>query len=163
MTGLAPTPVRERVRGRGTLTGWLTTEAAPAESGQDLSAVLDLATAELVADGRTTVVDPDAFAAARPDPLAAAEADLLCHLDTHHPRTVDQLCRLIPPRHLHGVRQVRPIRLDRHGVVLRLELNRGDRDVRLRFRSPLCHPDQLGTEIEVLLREARNCRARRDR
>jgi hypothetical protein len=163
VTDLAPTPVRDRVRGRGILTGWLTTKAAPTGNDQDLRVVLDLATAELITGGRTISVDPDAFAAARPDPLAAAEADLLCHLDTHHPRTVERLCRLVPTRHLHGVRQVRPVRLDRHGVVLRLELTRGDRDVRLRFRAPLCHPDQLGTEIEVLLRETRRCRIGRER
>ncbi|MEO3769141.1 DUF2470 domain-containing protein [Micromonospora sp. B9E7] len=161
VTDLAPTPVRNRVRGRGTLTGWLAIEPATTESDQGLVAVLDLATAELTVDGRTTGVDPDAFAAARPDPLAAAEADLLCHLDHHHPQTVERLCRLVPARQLQGVRQVRPVRLDRHGVVLRLELARGDRDVRLSFGAPLRHPDQLGAEIKALLHQAHGCRTRR--
>ncbi|MEU1361882.1 DUF2470 domain-containing protein [Micromonospora zamorensis] len=126
-------------------------------------ALLDLATAELTVEGRTTSVDPDAFAAARPDPLAAAEADLLCHLDHHHPQTVERLCRLIPTRHLQDVRQVRPVRLDRHGVVLRLETAGGDRDVRLSFGAPLRHPDQLGAQIEALLRQTHGCRTRRVR
>ncbi|MDG4782047.1 DUF2470 domain-containing protein [Micromonospora sp. WMMD961] len=161
VTDLAPTPVRDRVRGRGTLTGWLTTGTDPTGGDQEPVVALDLVTAELTVDGRTTAVDPEAFATARPDPLAAAEADLLCHLDHHHPQTVERLCRLIPARHLQGVRQVRPVRLDRHGVVLRLELTGGDRNVRLSFRTPLLHPDHLGHEIEALLREAHGCRSRR--
>ncbi|GGO32130.1 hypothetical protein GCM10011576_62020 [Micromonospora parathelypteridis] len=161
VTDLAPTPVRNRVRGRGRFTGWLVTQATTNGGDEDLLAVLDLATAELTVDGRTTCIDPDAFAAADPDPLAAAEAEMLCHLDHHHPDTVERLCRLIPARHLQGVQQVRPVRLDRHGLVLRLELSRGDRDVRLGFRSPLRHPDQLGVQIEALLRESRRCRSRR--
>ncbi|WP_435821373.1 DUF2470 domain-containing protein [Micromonospora parva] len=160
VTDLAPIPVRDRVRARGRFTGWLATEATTTGSEKDLAVVLDLATAELTVAGRTTCVDPYAFATAQPDPLAAAEADLLCHLDHHHPHTVERLCRLIPGHHLRGVRRVRPIRLDRHGVVLRLELSRGDRDVRLNFRAPLRHPDQLGAEIEALLRHGRGCRAR---
>lgn len=163
VTDLAPTPVRDRVRGRATLTGWLVTETATTGIDQELLTVLDLATAELTVDGRTACVDADEFAAAQPDPLAAVEADLLCHLDHHHPRTVEGLSRLIPARHLQGVRQVRPVRLDRHGVVLRLELSRGDRDVRLTFRTPLRHPDELGAQIEALLRHSGVCRARHAR
>ncbi|MGI5520185.1 DUF2470 domain-containing protein [Micromonospora sp. CA-259024] len=163
VTDLAPTPVRDRVRGRATFTGWLVTEAAATGIDQELVTVLDLATAELTVDGHTTCVDADEFAAAQPDPLAAVEADLLCHLDHHHPHTVEALSRLIPARHLQGVRQVRPVRLDRHGVVLRLELSKGDLDVRLNFRAPLRHPDELGTQIEELLRHARGCRARHAR
>ncbi|MER7586035.1 DUF2470 domain-containing protein [Micromonospora sp. NPDC127501] len=163
VTDLAPTPVRDRVRGRATLTGWLVSEAVTTGIDQELVTVLDLAAAELTVDGHTTCVDPDEFAAALPDPLAAVEADLLCHLDHHHPHTVEGLSRLIPARHLQGVRQVRPVRLDRHGVVLRLELSRGDRDVRLSFRAPLRHPDELGAQIEELLRHARGCRARHAR
>ncbi|MBG6105395.1 hypothetical protein IW249_005809 [Micromonospora vinacea] len=163
VTDLAPTPVRERVRGRARLTGWLVAEAAPTGSDQDLVTVLDLATAELTADGRTTGIDADEFATAQPDPLAAVEADLLCHLDHHHPHTVEGLSRLVPARHLQGVRQVRPVRLDRHGVVLRLERSTGDRDVRLHFRAPLRHPDELGARIEALLRHPHGCRARHAR
>ncbi|MFG2050832.1 DUF2470 domain-containing protein [Micromonospora sp. NPDC048935] len=163
VTDLAPTPVRNRVRGRGTLTGWLAVETVPTDSDQELVTILDLVTAEVTVDGRTTSVEPDAFVAARPDPLAAAEADLLCHLDHHHPQTVERLCRLVPTRHLRGVRQVRPVRLDRHGVVLRLELARGDRDVRLRFGAPVRHPDELGDQIEALLRQTHGCRSRHAR
>ncbi|MFC5924177.1 DUF2470 domain-containing protein [Micromonospora vulcania] len=166
VTDLAPTPVRDRVRGRATLTGWL----SPAEADStgravddDVVTVLDLATAELTTVDGTTSIDPDEFADAEPDPLAAEEADLLCHLDHHHPHTVERLCRLVDPRHLHGVRMVRPLRLDRHGIVLRLELSNRDRDVRLQFPSTLRHPGQLGAQIEALLAHTRHCHPPRAR
>ncbi|MCO1597025.1 DUF2470 domain-containing protein [Micromonospora sp. RHAY321] len=164
VTDLAPTPVRDRVRARGTLTGWLSPASIDrdAEEGQ-LVTVLDLATAELSTTEGTTTIDPIDFVTARPDPLAATEAELLCHLDHHHPHTVERLCRLVDPHRLHGVRMVRPLRLDRHGLVLRLELVNGDRDIRLRFPAPVRHPDQLGAQIEALLRQARRCRPPRAR
>jgi hypothetical protein len=157
VTDLAPVPTRDRVRGRGALTGWL----IPAESHHgehELAAELALAAAELVTGDGTEPVEPAEFAAARPDPFAAAEAGLLCHLNDHHPRTVEQLSRLIPAEQLHGVRGIQPLRLDRHGLVLRLEFARQDRDVRLHFSTPLDDPCRLGTEIDALLARAARCR-----
>ncbi|NJP35096.1 DUF2470 domain-containing protein [Micromonospora sp. HSS6-12] len=113
--------------------------------------------AELSVAGATTTVDPVEFAAAEPDPLAADEAELLCHLDRHHPRTIEQLCRLVDPRHRHGVRRVVPVRLDRHGLVLRMEHASGHRDVRLGFAPALRHPDELGGRIAVLLDHGAAC------
>ncbi|BCJ61240.1 hypothetical protein Jiend_46620 [Micromonospora endophytica] len=159
VTDLAPTPVRDRVRGHGTLSGWLapTTLRITDGGAGDLTALLDLAAAEISIDGVTTPVDPDEFAAAEPDPLAADEAELLGHLNHHHPRTIEQLFRLIDPRHRYGVRRVVPIRLDRHGLVLRLERVRGHVDVRLAFDSALRHPDELGTRMAALLRHRPHC------
>ncbi|WP_025620383.1 DUF2470 domain-containing protein [Salinispora cortesiana] len=166
ITDVAPTPVRERVRGRATLSGWLTpvapgdtedlTPVAPGDN-EDLSVELDLAAVELSIDGVTTTVDPDDFAAAEPDPLAAEEADLLCHLDRHHPRTVESLCRLVAPRHRYGVRWVVPLRLDRHGLVLRLERVSGHRDVRLGFTPALRHPEELRERMSALVERCAAC------
>ncbi|WP_018255134.1 DUF2470 domain-containing protein [Salinispora mooreana] len=169
ITDVAPTPVRERVRGRATLSGWLTpiapgdsedlTPVAPADAGdnEDLIVGFDLAAVELTVDGVTTTVDPDDFATAEPDPLAAEEAELLCHLDRHHPRTVESLCRLVAPRHRYGVRRVVPIRLDRHGLVLRLERVGGHRDVRLGFTPALRHPDELRERMSALVERGAAC------
>ncbi|MEV6692964.1 DUF2470 domain-containing protein [Micromonospora sp. NPDC051196] len=158
LTDLVPTPVRDRVRGRGTLSGWLT-PAALGEAGPvgDLRVVLDLANAEFSADGVSATIDPAAFAAAEPDPLAADEADLLCHLDRHHPRTIERLFRLIDPHHRYGVQRVVPVRLDRHGLVLRLERVRGHRDVRLGFATTLRHQDELGRSMAALLANSAGC------
>jgi hypothetical protein len=150
VTDLAPVPFRDRVRSRATLTGWLTPVHTSTEAA-DLVAVLDLATAELTTADRTASIDPTAFADARPDPLAAGEAELLCHLNDHHPETVELLSRLVPPPHLRHVRAVRPLRLDRFGIVLRLEYADRHRDVRLDFSTPLEDPDQLSDQVETLL------------
>lgn len=158
ITDVAPTPVRERVRGRGTFSGWLT-PVAPGDTGdnEDLTVEFDLAAVELSVDGATTTVDPDDFAAAEPDPLAAEEAELLCHLDRHHPRTVESLCRLVAPRHRYGVRRVVPLRLDRYGLVLRLERMSGHRDVRLGFTPALRHPDELRERMAALVERGAAC------
>lgn len=158
ITDVAPTPVRERVRGRGTFSGWLTPVAlGDTGESEDLTVEFDLAAVELSVDGATTTVDPDDFAAAEPDPLAAEEAELLCHLDRHHPRTVESLCRLIAPRHRYGVRRVVPLRLDRHGLVLRLERASGHRDVRLGFTPALRHPDELRERMAALVERGAAC------
>jgi hypothetical protein len=155
VTDLAPVPARDRVRGRGTLTGSLT----PTQPREDeLGATLALAAAELTTADRAEPVEPAEFAAARPDPFATTEAGLLCHLNDHHPRTVEQLSRLIPADQLHGVRRIHPLRLDRHGLVLRLEFARRDRDVRLCFPTSVDDPCQLGTQIDALLARAARCR-----
>ncbi|WP_018222103.1 DUF2470 domain-containing protein [Salinispora pacifica] len=161
ITDVAPTPVRERVRGRGTFSGWLT-PVTPGATGdhEDLTVEFDLAAVELSVDGATTAVDPADFAAAEPDPLAAEEAELLCHLDRHHPRTVESLCRLVAPRHRHGVRRVVPLRLDRHGLVLRLERMSGHRDVRLGFTPALRHPDELRERMATLVERGAACSRR---
>ncbi len=158
ITDVAPTPVRERVRGRVTLSGWLTPVAlGDTGDNEDLTVDFDLAAVELSVDGATTTVDPDDFAAAEPDPLATEEAELLCHLDRHHPRTVESLCRLVAPRHRYGVRRVVPLRLDRHGLVLRLERASGHRDVRLGFTPALRHPDELRERMAALVERGAAC------
>lgn len=153
VTDLAPTPVRDRVRARATLTGRLTPASAGTRDGE-LLAVLALATAELVTADGTESIEPTAFSAARPDPLAASEATLLCHLNDRHRDIVEALSRLLPAHYLHGARAVHPLRLDRHGIVLRLESAHRDRDVRLNFRTPLREPNELGNQIQALLAPA---------
>ncbi|WP_433613403.1 DUF2470 domain-containing protein [Dactylosporangium sp. CA-139114] len=154
LTDVAPTSVRSRVRARATFGGWLGVHPAG-------GLVLDLAEATLQdpAYGRDaeTTVDPDEFAAAEPDPLAHVEADLLCHLSDAHPDAVDRLARLVRPHHLHGVKRVVPVRLDRYGVVLRLEFAGRARDVRLPFPTPLNRPEEAGDRMRELYAQARCC------
>ncbi|WP_433083176.1 DUF2470 domain-containing protein [Dactylosporangium sp. CA-052675] len=154
LTDVAPTSVRSRVRARATFGGWLGVHPAG-------GLALDLAEATLQdpAYGRDAeiTVDPDEFAAAEPDPLAHVEADLLCHLSDAHPDAVDRLARLVPPHHLHGVKRVVPVRLDRYGVVLRLEFAGRARDVRLPFPTPLNRPEEAGDRMRELYALARCC------
>lgn len=154
VTDLAPVAVRDRVRARATLTGWLT----PIDAGPEpeLFASFDLAAGEVVTAGVVTPVGPEDFAVARPDPLATSEAELLCHLDDHHPETVRTLARLVPLGPARPVRPVRPVALDRFGLTLRLEFPDRDRDVRLPFRNPLRHPDEAAGAIRELLNGSAN-------
>ncbi|SCL26224.1 Protein of unknown function [Micromonospora inyonensis] len=148
VTGLAPVPMRDRVRSRATLSGWLT---AADPGGADVSARLDLVTAELVDADGDAPVDPEDLAAARPDPLAAAEADLLRHLGDDGQQTVRTLAQLVPGPLRREARRIHPLRLDRCGLVLRLESATGHRDVRLPFTRSLRGPDQVPAEIARLL------------
>ncbi|MGW0505996.1 DUF2470 domain-containing protein [Micromonospora sp. NPDC003241] len=154
ITDLAPLPARHRVRARATLTGWLTLDDL---DGGDVTAFLTLATADLVdADGDATV-DPDDLAAADPDPLAPYEAELLRHLYAAHPEALGGLIRLVPADRRDGAGRVHPLRLDRHGIVLRLEVPEGHRDVRLAFAAPLTGPDDVGAGLAGLLGVAPGC------
>jgi hypothetical protein len=159
VTDIAPTPVRStggRIRSRATFSGWL----QPAgEAGGDLRAVLELASATLVDPLLGEVeVEADAFAAASPDPLAKDEADLLCHLTGAHPEAIEHLSRLIAPHHLHGVHRILPVRMDRFGVVLRLEFAGRHRDVQLPFSAPLRTAEEAAPRMQELLARARCCR-----
>ncbi|MFE0593324.1 DUF2470 domain-containing protein [Micromonospora echinospora] len=148
VTGLAPVPMRDRVRSRATLAGWLTVVDP---GGTDVVARLDLVTAELVDADGDAPVDPEDLAAARPDPLAAAEAELLRGLGDQRQQTLSALARLVPAALRREARRIHPLRLDRCGLVLRLESATGHRDVRLPFSRSLRGPDQVPAEIARLL------------
>lgn len=158
VTDIAPTPVRStggRIRSRATFSGWL--QPAGRCAG-DLHAALELASATLLDPVLGEVeVEADAFAAAGPDPLANDEADLLCHLTDAHPEAIEHLTRLIAPHHLHGVHRVVPVRMDRFGVVLRLEFASRHRDVQLPFSAPLRTADEAAPRMHELLARARCC------
>jgi hypothetical protein len=158
ITDIAPTPVRSaggRIRSRATLSGWL----RPAgERDGDLLAVLEFGSATLLDPVLGEVeVEAEAFVAAGPDPLATQEADLLCHLTDEHPEAIEHLSRLIAPHHLHGVHRVVPVRMDRFGVVLRLEFAGRHRDVQLPFSAPLRTADDAAPRMHELLARARCC------
>lgn len=133
LTDLAPLAGPERVRGRLALAGWL--RVAPG-GGAQAGVRVRLDPVEVVwhpADGSPVSVDKDDYRAAEPDPLASWEADLLLALQ-HDRRLVSRLQRLVlagPGGR--GARSAVPTRLDRSGLVVRLALADGSRDVRLRF------------------------------
>jgi hypothetical protein len=68
---------------------------------------------------------------------------------------VSWLARLVPADTLHGVTRVYPLRLDRFGVVLRLEFPGTDRDARLPFTSPVRSVDETPSRMLELLARAR--------
>jgi hypothetical protein len=159
-TDVAPTAVRDRVRARVTLSGWLTPLHPPGTADR-VALRLDTARATLTTASGTVAAGLDEMVLAAADPLAEQEAALLTHLADAHPHEMARLTRLVDPRHLHGVLRVWPLALDRHGLVLRLEQARGHRDVRLAFRAPAHDAAQAGDRIQELLAATRTCGHRR--
>lgn len=157
-TDLAPVAVRHRVRAQVRITARL---HAP-EPGPDGSVVLraDVRGAALAASGARHLVAPAELAAARPDPVASAEARLLLHLAEDHQEHLDALAGLTASRRSADVVRVVPLALDRHGIVLRMERAHGHGDARLPFPHPLADPDELGHHIHALLARAHHERHR---
>jgi hypothetical protein len=111
--------------------------------------------------GKTVEIEPDELTLAEPDPLAENEAEMLAHLAGAHSDSIELLSQLVEPRLLNGVTRVDPLRLDRYGIVLRLQRASGHRDVRLGFPVPLRSPVQALVQIQFLLACARTCPHRR--
>jgi hypothetical protein len=172
----APVPLRDPLRAQLWLSGWLTpvhpaarraavlafAETRPVapllDVGQDVLLLrLDVAEVVLREGERCTEVGPQAYAAARPDPLAAVEARVLQHLDRDHPEVLDLLCSRIPAGDLGPRDVVRPLGLDRFGLRLRIERPAGRSDLRVPFSRPLTCPGQLQAATRQLI-----CAARRD-
>lgn len=154
-TDVAPVAVPERVRARVRLNGLL---SRVGDGGYRFTTV----TAELEHAGRTVEVEPEALARAEPDPLAETEAEILTHLAAAHTDAIELLAQLVDPRLLTGVTRVDLLRLDRYGIVLRLQRVGGLRDVRLPFATPLCNPAHGVVQLRHLLTRARRCpRSRR--
>ncbi|MEV4557615.1 DUF2470 domain-containing protein [Kitasatospora sp. NPDC049285] len=178
---VAPVAVPHRIRGRLQARGILT--GAPAEDpaahfrrhAAGSHALLRLELDHLALDdlwGAECCLDPDALAAAAPDPVAAEEPPLLQHLATAH---ADQLLVLgaqaldhrAGPSGWDGpanrLREVRPIALDRRGLRLRL-LGTDPAallDARFDFHHPVTGPDDLPEAMHRLFAHATAPTARR--
>ncbi|MFD3451717.1 DUF2470 domain-containing protein [Streptomyces sp. NPDC058691] len=151
-TDVAPTPVRERVRARVTVTGRL---AAPYRADAGDGQCMEFAQAVLeTEDGRSTI-ELEELVAADADPLATCEAGMLTHLMDDHQELVPLLMRLVRPVPAPGAQRVLPLAVDRYGITLRIEYPRVHRDVRLPFATPLTSADQAGGHIQALLGVAR--------
>ncbi|MCX4825329.1 DUF2470 domain-containing protein [Streptomyces sp. NBC_01142] len=152
-TDIAPTAVRDRVRARVTVFGWL---AASGEDATDGDQCLEFSHAVLeTANGKVTV-GPAELMAAPEDPLATCEAGMLTHLVDDHEDVVSLLVRLVDARFLKGAERIVPLAIDRYGITLRIERGRGSLDVRLPFPSPIDNADQAGIQIHALLAHAQH-------
>lgn len=104
--------------------------------------------------GRAVEVDPDTYAGAAPDPLADGEAEWLGHLMAAHTAEFAQLCRLVPRRARPAGARLRPVALDRYGLLLRIDSGGGHRHVRLPFPAPVDCPGRLPDAMTQLLHAA---------
>lgn len=149
LTDVAPVAMRNRIRARLMLAGWLVP--------MDGAVRFTPGVARLTTGGQESTMDAEALLAAAPDPLADREAGLLCHLAEAHPEAIETLCRFIPTHMLQGVRRVLPLAVDRHGVVLRLESRSHDRDARIPFRTPVHRAEDVPDRMLDLLAHAPRC------
>lgn len=169
----APVPLRDPVRARLWLSGWLTpvpprdvrsaalafAEVRPVGELLDVGSGtallrLDLAEVVLREGERCTEVGPGDFAAAAPDPLLPVETRMLTHVDRCHPEVLGALARLLPPGTVGPDGVVRPLAVDRFGYRLRVERPGGHTDVRVPFPRPLTCAGQLHAATQHLLRRA---------
>ncbi|WP_418960161.1 DUF2470 domain-containing protein [Streptomyces tritici] len=157
-TDIAPTAMRERVRARVTLSGWLTPAEADASGGP---VRLDLARVTLRTPAGAEDVALDAYAVAEPDALAVEEAAMLTHLADAHEDLVAELLLLAGPQVPPGVLRVAPLAVDRYGLTLRCEYERGHCDLRFLFGAPVRDGAEAGEQIRRLL-TGRRCAHRHD-
>src|SRR4051794_10987256 len=175
VTDHAPVPLREPVRAQVWLSGWLSplagaderaaalafAEVAPLgallDVGRGASLLrLDLAEVVLGECGAVTEVDPEAYLAAEPDPLAAVEAQVLQHLDQEPPDELALLRSRVPSSWLADGDAVRPLGLDRYGFRLRIEQHSGHRDLRVPFAEPVSTAAGLGPAVHRLMCASRH-------
>ncbi|WLQ39552.1 DUF2470 domain-containing protein [Streptomyces laculatispora] len=149
-TDIAPTPLRDRVRARVTVSGWL----APAGGG---ALRLDAARVSLRTPAGATDVGLDEIALAEPDPLAAEEAAMLTHLADSHEELMAGLLGLAGSRLPRGMIRSLPLALDRHGITLRCEYESGHCDLQLLFPALARDATDAGEQIRRLLTAPRSC------
>ncbi|MER7754932.1 DUF2470 domain-containing protein [Kitasatospora sp. NPDC097643] len=155
VTDIAPVAVRDRVRARLTMAGRLHL-AHLADDGLSVHLHVDVAHAVLATPYGTGAFTAADLALAGADPLARYEAALLTHLADDHAEELALLTRLLDPALLAGQPDVRPLALDRHGLVLRLDHPHGHRDVRLVFPEPADGTDEFGQRMHDMLTAARH-------
>ncbi|MCT4351680.1 DUF2470 domain-containing protein [Streptomyces sp. Je 1-79] len=146
-TDIAPTPLRDRVRARVTISGRLTPAGPEGEDGLRL----DLARVTLRTAAGTQDVDLDRFALAEPDPLAVEEAAMLTHLADAHEDMVADLVALAGSRLPFGVVRALPLAVDRHAITLRCEYREGHCDLRLPFPVEARDATEAGEQVRRLL------------
>ncbi|MCH0543134.1 DUF2470 domain-containing protein [Streptomyces sp. MUM 203J] len=154
-TDIAPTAVRDRVRARVTVSGWLAPPAGTDRHGDGLR--LDTARVTLRTTAGLTDVGLDELALAEPDPLAADEAAMLTHLADAHGDLVAGLLRLAGPRLPRGAVRALPLALDRYGLTLRCEQDAAHHDLRLLFPSAARDAAEAGAHIRRLLTAPLDC------
>lgn len=152
----APVAVRERIRARVQLIG----RELASESGTCRALHISVDEVVLVVGPRSIPMSLSQVLAAPLDPLAAGEASILTHLATRHDDVLRGLLSLLPHSDLQAAVAVRPLRLDRRGIELRIEYVRGHRDHRLEFERPVTARDELGAAMTLLIARARTAARR---
>ncbi|GAB3651755.1 DUF2470 domain-containing protein [Actinocorallia lasiicapitis] len=178
ITDLAPVPLADRVRGRAWMHGWVT--EVPLESRREAAikisrlharpdlldvgaripareewTILALEPAEIEVEDvwGSTVVEPEEYAAARPDPFVALEPGAITHLDASHGAELRALFETRFGADLSPEPAVRALALNRFGLHLRaLAPGLTPVDVRFPFPVPARDLDGLRAAYRVLFK-----------
>lgn len=114
----------------------------------DAAALLRVRPVHVALDG--DLVEPAAYADARADPLARGSDAFVGHLLHDHPDAVVRIALLLDPALLAGARALAPVRVDRHGLTLRVESATGGAAVRIDFPAALRGPEELPHAVRAL-------------
>lgn len=117
------------------------------------AAVLRLEPAGITLDGFT--VDLDGYRDAAPDPLLAAEDELLDDL-TARPYDLAGLCTLLEPAILAEADRIAAAGLDRHGLTVHVVAPGRVRLARVDFPAPVADRAQAGAALDRLVEHARS-------
>ncbi|MDQ0841576.1 hypothetical protein QFZ68_001256 [Streptomyces sp. V1I6] len=156
LTDVAPVAVRDRIRGRAWVSGWLT--SVPGLAAEPGYMMLRLEVGEASVDDLwgAARVEPEEFTHAAVDPLVSHETELLQHLHSAHSDQVQALGSLLGEREgtaaEEGLRAV-PLALDRFGLRVRFT---GERcfDARFDFPSPVGDVTELRRAMHTLFEAA---------
>ncbi|MFJ8691262.1 DUF2470 domain-containing protein [Micromonospora wenchangensis] len=99
--------------------------------------------------GATRRIDPQAYAQAEPDPLHAAEADLVADLADHHAEQV--AAHLRRQLALPGTESPRVVRIDRYGLLVVHGRPGALRRTRVGFARPVADVDELSRLLHPML------------
>lgn len=159
LTDVAPVAVADRIRARVRIAGWLTPAGRRALPGR-----LRLEVGDVWLEDRwgTRRVEPDDFAAAAPDPLAAREAELLQHLAAAHSTQLAELVVLVDGRPGAGRVHAVPLALNRFELRVRFGGAGTAFDASFAFPVPVTGIGELREAMHALFRAARRCAAPED-
>lgn len=155
----APLSVRERILSRLRVRGRAVIDP------EDATVLNVVSSAVSLEEGGVVVpVDLAELLVVEAGPLGLCGGALLSHLDAVRPDFVARLTSLVESRRRYGLVRVWPLRLDRHGIVLRLEYARSPHDARLPFADPVRTPEEVRAQLHRLVAEAmrrrQGCRSR---
>jgi hypothetical protein len=169
LTDTAPLPVRQPVRGLVWIAGRVRVLPARVARRAALRIAAEAADERLLDVGHADVLlrldpgsvvlsdaegtgtfTPAEVAATAPDPFTDCGDDWIAHLAHAHGPLLAGLARHLPPALRRPDTTVVPLAVDRLGLRLRVETDRGDHDVRIGFSSPVACPRMLGTEVRRL-------------
>ena len=166
LTDSAPLPLRQPVRGLVWIAGRVRVLPARVARRAALRIAADVADERLLDVGHADVLlrmdpgsvvlsdaegtgtfTPAQVAAAPHDPLVTAGDAWLAHLVEAHGSLLTGLARHLPIGLRRPGASLVPLAVDRLGLRLRVETDRGDHDVRIGFSTPVACPRMLGAEV----------------